>query len=70
MFPEMLPTIQCRALTAQRESRNRIEACRLEQGIDTERLGQPDGIVGRGAADMDVLAEDGELFGQIAVALI
>ena len=29
--------------------------------IDTESLSQPDGIIGRGAANVDVLAEHGEL---------
>jgi hypothetical protein len=38
--------------------------------MDAERLGQPDRIVGRGAADVDVLAEDGELLGEVAVALV
>jgi hypothetical protein len=38
--------------------------------INAERLGQPDGVVGRGAADMDVLAENGELLGEITIALV
>ena len=33
-----------------------------------ERLRQPDRIVGRSAADVDVLAEDSELLGEVAVA--
>ena len=31
----------------------------MKAGTDAERLGQPDGLVGRGAADMDMLAENG-----------
>ncbi|EXI63871.1 MAG: hypothetical protein AW07_04804 [Candidatus Accumulibacter sp. SK-11] len=38
--------------------------------VHAERLRQPDRIVGRSAADVDVLAEDSELLGEVAVALV
>ena len=88
MLDEGRPVGDFRALAAEREGGNGVEARRLEEGVDAvdegrrggerdedrhvgaERLRQPDRIVGGLAADVDVLAEDGELLGQIAVALI
>jgi hypothetical protein len=35
-----------------------------------ERLGEPDRVVGAGAADVNVLAKDRELLGQVAITLV
>ena len=88
MLDESRPIGDFRTLAAERESRNRVESRRLEEGVNAvdvgrrrrerdkdrhigpKRLRQPDRVVGRFAADVDVLAEHGELLGQIAVALI